>query len=67
MSNVLEALWNTMKEKFDNEPKSPIHVIEAGDCWKYYMMVDEFIHYDEMALNTTVDDDLIEMVNDALK
>jgi hypothetical protein len=69
MPNLVEAIWNTLKISFDNtnETKSPLHVIEVGDCWKYITMVEEFIRYEEMGLNTTTDDEVIEMLTDVIK
>lgn len=69
MSNPFEAAWNALKISIDttNEPKSPLHIIEAGDCWTYLTMVEEFIRYEEMGLNTTVDDEMKEMLNDLIK
>jgi hypothetical protein len=69
MPNPVEAIWNTLKVMVNNtnEPKSPLHVIEVGDCWKYVTMVEEFLRYEEMALNTTTDDEVKEMVIDLIK
>lgn len=69
MPNPFEALWNTLKISFDNtnEPKSSLHVLEVGDCWKYITMVEEFLRYEETGLNTTTDDEIIEMLTDVVK
>lgn len=69
LSNPFESVWNTLKQTIDNmeEPKSPLHVIEVGDCWKYIAMVEEFLRYEEIGLNTTVDDEVIEMLNDVVR
>ncbi|MFD1039089.1 DUF3231 family protein [Virgibacillus byunsanensis] len=69
MSNPFEAAWNLLKTAVDNtnEPKSPFNIIEAGDCWKYITMVEEFIRYEEIGLNTTTDDEVKEMLNDVIK
>ncbi|WP_163103324.1 DUF3231 family protein [Peribacillus alkalitolerans] len=69
MPNPFEAIWNTIKITIDNtnEPKSSLHVIEVGDCWKYVTLVEEFLRYEEMALNTTTDDEVIEMLTDVVK
>lgn len=69
MPNPFEAIWNTLKIAVDNtnEPKSPLHVIEVGDCWKYVATVEEFLRYEEMALNTSTDDEVIEMLTDVIK
>ncbi|MBP1949659.1 DUF3231 family protein [Virgibacillus litoralis] len=69
MPNPFEAVWNTLKTSMDNinEPKSPLHIIEAGDCWKYLTMMEEFIRYEESSLNTTADDEVKEMLQDVIK
>lgn len=69
MPNPFEAAWNAIKLTIDNmdEPESPLHVIEVGDCWQYLATVEEFIRYEEIGLNTTNDDELIEMLTDAIK
>jgi hypothetical protein len=69
MPNPFELIWNTLKISIDNtdEPKSPLHIIEVGDCWKYLVMLEEFLRYDEMALNTTTDDEVREMITDVLR
>ncbi|SFJ90890.1 Protein of unknown function [Halobacillus dabanensis] len=69
MPNPFEAVWNTLKTTIDNtdEPKSPLHVIEVGDCWKYLSLVEEFTRYEEVGLNTTTDDEVKEMLKDAIQ
>lgn len=69
MPNPFEAVWNTLKTSIDNtnEPKSPLHVIEVGDCWKYLTMMEEFIRYEEIGLNTTTDDEVKEMLTDVVR
>ncbi len=69
MSNPFEAIWNTLKISIDttNEPKSPLHIIEAGDCWTYLTLMEEFIRYEEMGLNTTTDDEVKEMLTDVVR
>ncbi|WP_254788767.1 hypothetical protein [Virgibacillus salinus] len=64
MSNPFEAVWNTLKTSMDNmnEPKSPLNIVEAGDCWKYLTIMEEFIRYEESGLNTTADDEVKEML-----
>ena len=43
MPNALEAIFNMLRISFDNtnKPKSPLHVIEDGDLWKYVTLVEE--------------------------
>ncbi|MDQ0254033.1 hypothetical protein J2S74_001406 [Evansella vedderi] len=69
MSNPFEAIWNTLKIAVDNvdESKAPLHVMEVGDCWKYTTMVEEFIRYEEIGLNTSTDDEIKEMLTDIIR
>ncbi|MBM6617002.1 DUF3231 family protein [Bacillus suaedaesalsae] len=69
MSNPFEAAWNTLKASIDktNEPKTPLHIIEVGDCWKYVTLIEEFIRYEEIGLNTTTDDEVRELLIDIVK
>jgi DNA-directed RNA polymerase subunit L len=67
MTNVLEALVNTVKGYVDQEPASPLHVGEVMNCWTYTAMMDEASIYIQIALNTTNDDELKEMLKDSLK
>ncbi|MRX73098.1 DUF3231 family protein [Bacillus lacus] len=67
MANPIEAFINIFKEVTDHEETSPLHVIEVGDCWTYLATLEEFIRFEEMGMNTTTDDDLVEMLKDALK
>jgi hypothetical protein len=69
MSNPFEAIWSMLKISVDttNEPKSPLHIIEAGDCWTYLTLMEEFIRYEEAGLNTTTDDEVKEMLNDVIQ
>lgn len=69
MANPFEAVWNMLKTSMDNmdEPKTPLHVIEVGDLWKYVTIVEEFIRYEEVGLNTTSDDEVMELLNDVIR
>lgn len=67
MANSFEAVWNTIKTLVDNEEKQPLNIIEVGDCWTYLTSLEEFIRYEEVGLNTTTDDEVKEMLTDAIK
>jgi hypothetical protein len=69
MTNPFEAVWSTLKLAIDStdEPKTPLHVIEVGDCWKYLTTVEEYIRYEEIGLNTTTDDEVREMLTDVIR
>ncbi|WP_223703036.1 DUF3231 family protein [Sutcliffiella deserti] len=69
MPNPIEAVWNILKTAVDNtdEPRTPLHIIEVGDCWTYLTMMEEFIRYEEVGLNTTTDDEVLEMLTDIVR
>ncbi|MFC4559034.1 DUF3231 family protein [Virgibacillus kekensis] len=69
ISNPFEAVWNILKTTIDNtdEPTSPLNIIEAGDCWTYILMLEEFLRYEEVGLNTTTDDEMNEMLTDVVR
>ncbi|WP_042224996.1 DUF3231 family protein [Oceanobacillus manasiensis] len=71
MPNVFEAMLNTLKMSIDNtdkkEKKAPLHTGEVTNCWVYYTMLHEFLRYEEVGLNTTTDDEVNEMLKDAMK
>lgn len=66
LANPFEAVLNTLKLSIDSTDESGnlLHVIEVGDCWKYLTIVEEFIRYEEIGLNTTSDDEVREMLVD---
>jgi hypothetical protein len=63
MPNIFEAVIDYIKTtSFDNEPKPRPHIGEAMGCWLYYTAIAEEIPALEASLNTTTDDDLINLV-----
>ncbi|MGM0876917.1 MAG: DUF3231 family protein [Bacillota bacterium] len=67
MPNKVEALFDYLITRFDNEPKSKLHIGEAMGCWLYYTAIAEEIPVLESALNTTTDNVLIELIKDGIK
>jgi hypothetical protein len=67
MSNIFEALLNTFKTYVDNEPKKHLHTGEVTACWLYFTAMNEAIRYEQDGLHTTTDDELMEMLNDAVR
>lgn len=55
MANPFEVFWNTLKSMADMDEKKPMHVGEVMACWTYYAAIKEMSNYEEMALNTTTD------------
>lgn len=67
MPNIFEAIIDYMKTTFDNEPKSRPHIGEVMGCWLYYTAIAEEIPALEASLNTTVDDELINLLKKSKK
>ncbi|MGP4080468.1 DUF3231 family protein [Pseudalkalibacillus sp. R45] len=67
MPNPFEAVWNTLKTLVDNEPKNPLHVGEVMGIWTYLTVINEAIRYEEIALNTTTDNEVKNLLIDAKK
>ncbi|MDQ0254485.1 hypothetical protein J2S74_001864 [Evansella vedderi] len=67
MPNPFEAFWNTLKTMTDNDPKLPLHVGEVMAFWTYLTAIKEMLRYEEVGLNSTTDDEVHEMLNDAYK
>lgn len=67
MPNIFEAVINSLKVATDYDTKHPLHTGEVTDCWLYYTSLKEFLRFEEAGLNTTNDDEVIEMLKDAHK
>ncbi|MBH9966917.1 DUF3231 family protein [Rossellomorea oryzaecorticis] len=67
MPNTLEALFDYLKTRFDDEPKPRPHIGEAMGCWLYYTAIAEEVPILEAALNTTTDKDLLHILKDTKK
>ncbi|MGO4889884.1 DUF3231 family protein [Anaerobacillus sp. MEB173] len=65
MPNPFEAFWNTLKTMTDYDTKAPLHVGEVMTCWTYLAGIKDMLRYEEIGLNTTTDDEVREMLNDA--
>lgn len=62
MANPIEAAWKTMKTLVDNEPKSPLHVGEVYYIWLYYTTIHESNVFVKAAMNTSTDDELLQVI-----
>lgn len=67
LTNLFEAVANTLKVKLDNEPKSPLHVGEVMSCWVYVAMMDEASIFMQAGVNMTSDDELLQMLKDSIE
>jgi Protein of unknown function (DUF3231) len=62
MQNIFEAGFDYLRTRFDSEPKPRPHIGEAMGCWLYYTALAEEVPVLEASLNTTTDDELINLL-----
>lgn len=67
LPNVIEGFINVMKTLVDADPKPPMHIGEAMNCWTYLTGLEEAVVYEHAALNMTTDQQLRNMLNDAIR
>jgi hypothetical protein len=65
--NIFEAIIGTIKTSLDYESNHPLHTGEVTACWVYYTAINEFIRFEEAAMNSTIDDELMNTLKDAKK
>lgn len=65
MPSILEALGSLLQTELDNEEKAPLHVGEVMNCWLFLAAIHEATIFTQIALNTTSDDELKEMLKDS--
>ncbi|MCA1064009.1 DUF3231 family protein [Rossellomorea sp. AcN35-11] len=66
MTNTLEAISAIVKNFVDDSPKPPLHVGEVMDLWTAFTAFHEAHALYQVALNTTMDKELKQLVRDAL-
>lgn len=67
MINIAEAVSHVLQSFADNEPKSPLHIGEAMNCWTYLTMLEEEKAIVQIMLNTTTDDELTHILHESEK
>ncbi|GAB3798315.1 DUF3231 family protein [Virgibacillus kimchii] len=67
MTNLFENIADIIKTTVDGEDKPPLHLGEAFACWLYLSTLHEEVPSLDIALNTTKDRDLIELIQEAKK
>lgn len=67
MPDVIEAVKNLIGSFTDDEPKPPLHIGEAMNCWLYIAGIAEALTYEQAAVNTTTDTELRDAVQEAVK
>lgn len=63
---LLETTVNVIHSLTDNK-KTPLHVGEVMACWTYLAFVEEIIVFEQIGLNTTENNELRNMLEEALK
>jgi hypothetical protein len=66
LKSFIEASTNVIQSLTD-DAKPPLHVGEVMSCWMYLAFVEEIIVYEEVAINTTIDEELKNVFIDAKK
>ncbi len=67
MTNIFENITDFIKTTVDGEDKPPLHIGEAFGCWLYLSALHEEVPGLDIALNTTKDRDLIELIQESKK
>jgi hypothetical protein len=67
MANLLETLGSFLQNKMDNEEKAPLHVGETMNLWLFLTTVHEANIFTQVGINSTNDDELLEMLQDSSK
>lgn len=67
MPDILEAVKKWLGSFTDDDPKMPLHIGSAMSCWLYLTTFAEASNEIQIALNTTVDSELIKALDEALK
>ncbi|MBD7936936.1 DUF3231 family protein [Cytobacillus sp. Sa5YUA1] len=66
MPNAFQAVINYIKStSVEEDPKQNPHIGEAMGCWLYYTSIAEEIPALETCLNTTTDNELIELLTES--
>jgi hypothetical protein len=67
VTNIFENITDFIKTTIDGEDKPPLHIGEAFGCWLYISTLHEEVPVLDIALNTTKDRDLIELIQECKK
>ncbi|QCR31909.1 DUF3231 family protein [Lysinibacillus sp. SGAir0095] len=64
--HVFEALINVFHSLFDEENKHLLHVGEVMSCWTYLTVLEESVALEQLAINTTEDKELNDLLHKTL-
>ncbi|KEZ52013.1 DUF3231 family protein [Metabacillus indicus] len=65
MIKVIETIKSMIKLSADGEPKAPLHVGEVMALWTLLTLMEEAVVFYGVFLNTTTDEELIKMIEEA--
>ncbi|MCR2823179.1 DUF3231 family protein [Lederbergia panacisoli] len=63
---IFESAINVIQSLTDNR-KNPLHIGEVMACWSYLAFVENIITFEEVGLNTTINDGVKELYEDSKK
>ena len=64
--HAFEAMMKVIHSLFDDEPKTALHVGEVMSCWTYLTVLEESVALEQLAINTTEDKELNELLHKTL-
>lgn len=67
MANIVEVIGSILQSTLDNEKKSPLHMGEVMNCWMFLASIHEANIFTQIGINTSTDDELLEMLKDSTK
>ncbi|WP_409300804.1 DUF3231 family protein [Peribacillus sp. SCS-155] len=67
MDNIFESATTALRTMMTNEKKKPLHIGEVMACWTYLTTLEYALSFEEIGLNTTTDEEVTNMLNDAIK
>lgn len=67
MQNIFETMFDYLKTTYYTEQKPRPHIGEAMGCWLYFTALAEEVPVIEASLNTTTDDELMNLLNKSKK
>lgn len=63
---AFEAFLKVLHSLFDEEPKPALHVGEVMSCWTYLTILEESVAFEQLAINSTDDTELLNIVHKTL-
>ncbi|ADU32217.1 DUF3231 family protein [Evansella cellulosilytica] len=67
MTNPLDSIWTKLQAMIEEDEDAPLHVGEAMLSWTYLTAMKDLQRYEEIGLNTTTDNEVKDILQDAYK